>query len=814
MNRESRGFPLIGTALICLSILAYEILSTRIVGVALDLHFVILPIALAMMGMGVATSFMSLGVLSKAPERRTATLSWLTTGLGLSYLLGLAALTAYGSWVNAGLDHVMEAGGLSGLADAIRDNLKFRLVVVGAVLISPFLLFGAFIAYLFRSLPGSEYHKFYAADLIGAAAGCILAIVSLNYLGYAGCLGLILISAFVGAIGIAGRHARSAAFANLALAVMAIALIANSHILAYLEPQPQINKLARNYERKYAVEERWHVWNALSRVAYLTMAHKESGEARAVYAHEGGQGWAHVPGAETYSLTPLATALSPQRVLVLFAGVGADMVEIDRQCAGACEISGVEINRQMVEHARSVGFPGLNDLTARPGVELHIAEAREYLERDRSRYDAILLSWWGAGVSHYVGTSGKLAQYLYTKEAFESLLDHLTPEGIVVIYNGSKAQALTMFRSIFEDRNAGGLIDRVIIARGKTKGSAEGLYDILEDMRLIIKPSGFKSGEIERIAAVAGSLDLEFVLSPNGVNPDYAIYQDIASGVDLDRINERLIRAHGVELSVVTDDRPFFDEIIPRSYYLDLTKWFESDPNSAPWRTTQATIYYVVLLCFVAFVLIMGPLFKEAGPALSRQNITELFYFLALGAGFMLIEIGLIRKLGLVLGHPVYAISIVLASLIFSTGIGSLSSNRLFGANLLTEKRTAFLIAAYTILCIVIFDTLKGEIMALPILLKGGIVVVSLFPLGFLMGQLFPQGLVRVGARDNRLVAWAWAINSTASTAFVGIGYLLSYPLGFNMLLYVGAGIYAGIILLPLELPDRSKAIVAAGSPA
>jgi spermidine synthase len=72
-----------------------------------------------------------------------------------------------------------------------------------------------------------------------------------------------------------------------------------------------------------------------------------------------------------------------------------------------------------------------------------------------------------------VGTSGKLAQYLYTKEAFESLLDHLTPEGVLVIYNGSKAQALVNFRKIFEDRNWGNLQNRVIIVRGKTSSSPE-----------------------------------------------------------------------------------------------------------------------------------------------------------------------------------------------------------------------------------------------------------------------------------------------------------------------------------------------------
>lgn len=809
--RERQAFRLIGTALVCLSILAYEILSTRLVGVALDLDFVILPIALGMMGMGAATSIMSLVVWPEVSERRTATLSWLATSLGLSYGLGLALLTAYGAWVNIGLDNAMDAGGLSGLADTIREHLFSRLVVVGGALIVPFFLFGAFIAYLFRNSPSRDYHRLYAADLIGAAVGCILAMLSLNYLGYAGCLGLILISAFLGAIGFSGKHARLATFANLALAIIALILVANPTVLSYFEPQPQIDKLSRNYDKSYDVEEKWHVWNALSRVAYLTMKNKETGETKAIYAHEGGRGWAHVPGRQRYSLTPLATALHPKRVLVLFAGVGADMLEVDRQCGGRCEISGVEINRQMIDHARAVGFPGLNELTSRPGIELHVAEAREYLERDRSRYDAILLSWWGAGVSHYVGTSGKLAQYLYTEEAFESLLDHLTPEGTIVMYNGSKAQALTIFRKIFDDRNLGELRSRVFIARSRSARTAAGLFDVVEDMRLVFKPSGFDADEIARMAAVAESLDLDVVLSPNYADPHYTVYQDIANGVDLERINENLKRDYGVELSVVTDDRPFFDDIIPPSYYVDVTKWFHGDARSAPWNVTLNTIYYVVFLCILAVVIIIGPLFVDTGPAFSRQNVMELLYFFALGAGFMLIEIGLIRKLGLILGHPVYSISIVLASLIFSTGVGSLSSERLFKASILSVRRAALLIVGYTILSVVFYDALKDEIIALPILLKGTLVVASLFPLGFLMGQLFPQGLVRVGVRDNRLVAWAWAINGTASTAFVGVGYVLSHPLGFNMLLYLGTAVYAGVIFLPLEPRNRTEEATAPG---
>lgn len=166
----------------------------------------------------------------------------------------------------------------------------------------------------------------------------------------------------------------------------------------------------------------------------------------------------------------------------------------------------------------------------------------------------------------------------------------------------------------------------------------------------------------------------------------------------------------------------------------------------------------------------------------------------------MMIEIGFIRKLGLTLGHPTYAISIVLAALIFSTGIGSLLSQRMFQSRILDEKRTAVLIALYTIVSLSAHDYFATSLVAQPIEIKALIVIVFLFPLGFLMGQLFPQGLRRAADSDSRLVPWVWAINGTVSTVFVGIGHLASQPFGFNVLPYAGAAIYLIILLLPLKM--------------
>ena len=140
-----------------------------------------------------------------------------------------------------------------------------------------------------------------------------------------------------------------------------------------------------------------------------------------------------------------------------------------------------------------------------------------------------------------------------------------------------------------------------------------------------------------------------------------------------------------------------------------------------------------------------------------------------------------------------------MAGLILSTGIGSLASPRLFRYRGVTEKRIAASVAVYVLIFVVAYSATAELVISYPLAIKAILVVVILFPLGFLMGQLFPHGLKNASRADVRLVPWAWAINGTASTVAVGLGFLLSHPLGFNFILYVGAAIYASILLLPLR---------------
>ena len=238
--------------------------------------------------------------------------------------------------------------------------------------------------------------------------------------------------------------------------------------------------------------------------------------------------------------------------------------------------------------------------------------------------------------------------------------------------------------------------------------------------------------------------------------------------------------------------------LTPSANYFDRDAWLRPPGLDRQWDITRLFIVLIGVLSLISCVLIITPLLVTDGPARDATTLMFLAYFFVLGAGFILIEIGLVQKFGLLLGHPSYAISIVLASIIFSTGVGSLLSDRLFASGVVTVKRIAIAIAVYVAVLLWAHDAAAATILALPLITKAVIVIVAIFPLGVLLGQLFPRGLKAAQAHDRRLVPWAWAVNGTMSTIFVGVGFVLSYPMGLSFLIYLGAAFYLLLLLLPV----------------
>jgi hypothetical protein len=167
-------------------------------------------------------------------------------------------------------------------------------------------------------------------------------------------------------------------------------------------------------------------------------------------------------------------------------------------------------------------------------------------------------------------------------------------------------------------------------------------------------------------------------------------------------------------------------------------------------------------------------------------------YFSSIGLAFLFIEIPLIQRGILSLGHSTYSFSIVVLALLLGSSAGSLVSmkfrwTRTWGMAALVGVSLATSLISGRLTEI----SLGGELIPKTILLG-----VTLLPLGFLMGIPFPVGLDYVARNDSMLVAWAWAINGCASVIASVLAAIFGLSFGFDLVLLLGTGFYALAALL------------------
>jgi hypothetical protein len=189
-------------------------------------------------------------------------------------------------------------------------------------------------------------------------------------------------------------------------------------------------------------------------------------------------------------------------------------------------------------------------------------------------------------------------------------------------------------------------------------------------------------------------------------------------------------------------------------------------------------------------VLALPPLLL--GTRLPRKPgvLKFLFYFVCIGAGYILVEVALIQKFVLFLGHPTKALTVVIFSMLLSSGLGSFWSRRLVGKS--DRKLSIALIAVavlVTALAAIVSPLLAGGV-GWPIGVKIAITVLLIAPAGFLMGMPFPTGLTRLEEHQQSSVRWAWSLNAASSVMGSAGAVVCSIYFGLIQTLLIGGALY------------------------
>ena len=789
--REAHLAPasLIGLFFISAATLLLEITLTRLFSVAQFYHFAFMIISLGMLGFGASGTWLALFPRwGRAHPRRTLAL------LALAY--GVTSVGAYA------LTNVIPFDSFSIAWERRQVGI---LALHYVALAAPFFCSGATLGLLFAQHPKAVSHL-YALNFGGSAVGCALALLTPTWLDSAGVV--LLCGALGGVAALCFAKARTMrAAAGLLIIAMGIAGATHPAPLTLeLSPYKGLSHALRLPDARVV----FRAWNSFSRVDVVASESIRSlaglsyqspappPPQHGVFVDGGDPSPAlqlplatlddtdtdaltftdFMPTAIAYQLRPggEALVLAPHGGLALWIALAE----------GAARVTAVEPNPLIIE--------GAGRIYDHPRVTPEIETPRSYVRRTEAKFDVVELALTSPYHPVRSGAYSLAEDYIYTVEAFRDDLAALRPNGLLVV-----TRWLQMPPS--ESLRAFALAVTAVEAEGGDPAQQIVAFRGYQTLTLLVKRQPFTEVEVDAVRAFAARLAFDLVIAPGMAASEANQYNVLErplyheSFTALLRTEDRAAwyAAYPFDVTPPTDQHPFFWHFF---------KWTQAREMIATlgkqWQPFGGAGYFVLLLLLglalvAATVLILLPtlLFRRASPSAADADkaggrVSVALYFGLLGLGFLCVEIPLMQRFILFLGHPAYAMTAVLFAVLLFSGIGSLLSSR---APLRPELALLIALAlGYPLLLPRLFAVSLG----LPLMGRMLVTVASIAPLGLLMGMPFPKGLGLLESRAPQWIPWAWGVNGAASVVASVLASLVALTWGFQWVLALGALCYAG----------------------
>jgi hypothetical protein len=767
----------LGVFLLSLCVLMLQLALTRVFSATMYYHFAFLAISLALFGSGAAGVAVYLLGERAELERRPA---WLSGSAALAAATTVVALhTVLNRSVSPGDSPTTVLAHLS-------------LIYLSASL--PFLFAGAAVALVVRAY-APQMSRLYLYDLGGAATACLLVIPLIDRMGATNAILVTAVLFAVAALVFESARAQSiVALVPTGLLIGLVALLTLNVRTGWLEVR-----------RAKGIDERGHVifskWNSFSRVtvwghlwdpALLVIIDADANTLlwRGGPQPERDRALLRRSNALVHLLRPGA------RTLILGAGGGQDVLAA--RLAGASEVTAVEVNpiiaRDIASREPFRSYSGA--LFEQPGVSLVVDEGRSYIRRSRRRWDVIQATMVDTWAATAAGAFALTENNLYTVEAFEDYLARLEPDGLLSFtrwYTVPPDQLLRLLALACTAMAESGIAhpDRHLALVREPDGPEAGRAPAT----LLVKKSAFTDDEATSVQRLSAHAGLEVLYTPR-LRPPGILTSAVENGVTG---TEAL---SGADLSPTRDDRPFFFQTAR------LSALYRAIAAPAEWQKTNlGTFVLLVLLALTSLLTvacILGPLLLARGRLVADDTPTALGflgYFACLGAAYIIVEVVLVQKSLLFLGYPVYALAVVLFSLLLFSGIGSAWTGRLDPDRLRRSLTRMLLVVAGLVgLAVAVLSSVFDAGAGLDHPYRIGLTVALLAPLGFTMGMPMPTGIRLLAARRPSLVPWAWGVNGAASVLGSAAALALALTLGFNAALAVGGALY----LIALSLVRRA----------
>ncbi len=760
-----------------LATLLLELSLTRIFSVVFYYHFAFLAISMALFGLGVGGVF-----------------SYVVAGWRGNLFAKLGRLSA--------INGVLVVTALAVLLSQPGDLNWKRLAIIYFFNALPFFCAGAIVS-LAISETVENIDRVYFFDLLGAAGGCLLLVPLLTGIGgpnTAICSAILFAATAALWYNIAGES--SGRVASVALALALVALIVVNWKQGILDVK---------YAKGQKLEGEIFVkWNPFSRIA---LAPERNSKTSTIFIDADAStpidnfDFDHLSESDRHDLLfqgpGLPYGVRPgAKTLIIGPGGGWDVARA--LARGSRDITAVEINPLIATTIMRQRFPQLSrGLYLRPDVHIFVEDGRAFVRRSSEKYQVLQATLVDTWASTAAGAFALSESNLYTTDAFQDYLTHLTDDGILAFTRWGfdppreSLRLISLAMVALRDLGEAEPERHIIVGR---EGSRADLVGWGARDTVLISRRPFSGEDISRARNTLAEAHMTAVYLPDERIPNQ--FTELLHSSDPVSYEQR----YPFDITPVTDNRPFFFYTVqPQDLWNFIT---HASRRSEDYKINKAVplLFELLGISVIATLIILAlpPVILRTRLPHEKSVLAFLLYFLAIGAGYILIEVALIQKFVLFLGHPTYALTVVIFSLLVSSGIGSYASGKVIGSSAARWRAVLGGIALLIGLLAVDVTVLLPKAITLPIAWKVVVSVALIFPAGFLMGMPFPTGLARLEKWHRASVRWAWSLNAASSVLGSVAALVLAIYWGLVQTLLIGGVLYLAALAIVARDPAKT----------
>jgi hypothetical protein len=791
-----------GTFLLALVMLALEITLTRILSVTSWYHLAFFAISTAMLGMTAGATTVYLYPSRFSGERLQENAARACFRFSLAVPLALVVLCLIPV---IPCKSIMTLFGMLGLAAACALPFYYAGITVTLVLTKCKLPIG----------------RVYASDLVGASAGCFLVLGGLEVLDAPS---LVLLCASFGALAgfvyCGNEPQRRLRIMNLtSFVLLGLAAYVNSLSPALIRPLV----VKRNIEpaSSFDIEK----WNSFSRIAVYPvdrtgpqlwgaspitpetiikqrLLNIDGDAATAMREFRSDADIEHL----RYDVVNVGHYLRPHGPACII-GVGGGRDVQSALLFGHSPVLGVELNPIFI-HLLKNQYREFANIADRKDVTLVVDEARSYLSRHDERFSFLQMSLIDTWAATGAGAMTLSENSLYTVEAWKLFINRLDDDGIFTVSRWYGPAQLG---------ETGRLVSLAVEAllQSGVKRPADHLALVTQGKcaTLLLSRRPFSAEENVKLVETCKRLQFTLAASPVKV-ADNQVLREVLSSNSQEELRANT-RGSQLRLDAPTDEDPFFFNMlrlegIPAVIKHGLVQPGLEGVQVGNLYATITLIGLIAALAVLTVITILVPLtmrgrIGETGGDQPSILWAGALYFSLIGCGFMLLEIAMIQRLSVFLGHPVYALGVLLFAFILSTGIGSFLSERL------PLNRAPWALACPAVAVAAIFATrfvlvyLTREMVPAPMSTKIVVSIAAIFPVGIVLGLFFPAGMRLVRSIHPQETPWYWALNGIFGVLSSAFAVFISIFLGISFNFYLAMICYALVLVCVLSLLRTKK---------